>query len=466
MLGLDAQRQSPGGSTPAPSYFLLPVYFGSLPLFTLVLKFPSLFEPENTDFQVYFSTLANLHAEIKVALTDDLIRVGVLRQWITSALDVLSGQRTPGNEEVFSLEDRLDILEKKLFGVKVEPANMSSVACEADGAMFDDTQHIGGVLGKNWKSWLLSIPSFSIKKLRSVQVENTRLWKLWIQEKELVRHSVEFRLAYWFEEARFFEKADNNDGHEYWLCGLHLSRLHSMFVIAGLQPEEKTSDNDDKWLQKGLEKFNSQCIYFCSSHNHFLFKWMVQQLRLIPKAKNPETCCDAGNCGRHKDVFVNLKAVFCKTLANKGEGVRFGMHRLCCLLDAACGEKEFVKFNGQNERFTFAAPKYKCFEAKFYSREDPSLPFAEFVSALSSLGAIKKINVCFTDFDNPITIMIDLKYKFVSDSGGADMEWPWGTFDKVKMFSTATSVFNVDSLSFSFRVIHAESKSIQFVSGR
>ena len=179
----------------APSYFLLPIYFGSLPLFALALKFPILFAPESTDYQVYFSAITNLHSEIKIALTDECIQTELLRPWIALALDALIKHDTDcakwrrqhrkgdveADAEADVVEKLLNELEEKVFGAVV--ADETDPRHDPRHFNVGGDRRAGGVLGKDWKSWVLGVPSFPIKYLRSVEAENARLWNLWQEEK-------------------------------------------------------------------------------------------------------------------------------------------------------------------------------------------------------------------------------------------------------------------------------------------
>lgn len=282
----------------APSYFLLPVYFGSLPLFALALKFPTVFDPQSTDFQVYLATLTNLHGEIKTALTDEFIERGLLRPWTAAALDVLAQNPESNGDQPPCLERRLDMLEQMLFGdqfAETPKKNMTRdlIVRDCPGVFWiADVARVGGVLGKDWKSWILTIPSFPIKRLRSVEAENRRLWNMWHKERENILRDDELRLSYWFEQGDFFANGEKG-GHDEWLNEVHLPRLHHMFEIAGLTSTSMGSTADATWLSSAMaalealvpisEKHSatSDGVYFGYSKRHFLFTWMVRQLRSL-----------------------------------------------------------------------------------------------------------------------------------------------------------------------------------------
>ena len=366
-----------------PSYFLLPIYFGSLPLFALALKFPILFAPESTDYQVYFSAITNLHAEIKVALTDECIQSELLSPWIAATLDALVIHDTRGEEASYISEacdvitSRLDELEERLFGTIVEVET-----CQRPFSVAGN-RRIGGVLGKDWKSWVLGVPSFSIRYMRSVEAENTRLWKLWQGEKERALLDHELRISYWFEKAKFFESSIG--AHDSWKQMPHQERLAALKSIAGIE----------KFLPSALKK----SPYFARSSESYLLAWVGRELNKLDTAANKddcnhkETCQGDPCCGL---AFLNLKAVFCKTLGNKGKRVRFSVRRLRSLIEAALGTSinlEIAEPEGLNSYdYSFC----NTYESTFHHVDDPSVGIADFVHLLTTIkvnkGTISAVN--------------------------------------------------------------------------
>lgn len=427
LLGLTDADDSKIKQDKEIGFFLLPVYFGSLPLFTLVLRFPAVFPPQSTEFQVYFSALANLHSEIKVALDDDFIRTDLLCPWIAASLDALDACK-----KEMSLPEKVNILENMLFGsiAKVEgPRNY-----KAAGIMRD-----GGVLGKDWKSWILGIPSYPIKKLRSVEAENTRLWNLWEQEKKRVLLDPDLLISSWFQAGDFFSPLDGTDDgpHDNWECKTHLPRLRRMFELVGVECTAQSSPVDDSWLQAALSELSKEIAkeekvdakgYFGGAHTHFLFKWMMAQFDLLVFTKDscqsgiqcyPKAVADKKDCSRN-EVFLRLKSVFCKSLGNTGERVRFGLQRLHCLLSAATPSPSIL------EGLTTYNPLVtNALESRFWSDDDPSRCISEFVFALGSLkkstvSILEKVKIDPAHTGTGVSISISTRLS--SNGGGTECD--------------------------------------------
>lgn len=404
-------------------YFLLPVYFGSLPLFTLVLRFPTVFPPQSTEFQVYFSALANLHSEVKVALDDELIRTELLRPWIAASLDALDACK-----KEMSLPEKVSILENMLFGsiAKGEgPRNFKAAGITRDG----------GVLGKDWKSWVLGIPSYPIKKLRSVEAENTRLWTLWEQEKRRVLLDPDLLISSWFQAGDFFSPLDGTDDgpHDNWECKTHLPRLRRMFELVGIQ----SAADDDSWLRTAISKLESDSCnpaaerYFGRVHGHFLFTWMMNQCKLLESTKSscqfkdqcdPQVAADKTKCSRN-EVFLRLKSVFCKSLGNTGERVRFGLQRLHCLLSAALWDSGVTLDVTSIKEITLG----QIMESKVWSINDPSMCLAAFIAALRQLGKLNAVKIECSK--NAKKASISITGKLSANGGGSECDRVKKAFD-------------------------------------
>lgn len=91
-----------------------------------------------------------------------------------------------------------------------------------------------------------------------------------------------------------------------------------------------------------------------------------------------------------------LKSVFCKSRANKGEQVRFSLHRLFHVLDAACfvGDTRcgiIAPLTIEQLDRIFYLPK--PFEAKFWSLKDPTIILGEFVNCLAKMEILKTVSL-------------------------------------------------------------------------
>jgi len=360
VLGLDNQGRWGKDKSPA-SYFMVPFYFGSLPLFCLALKFPRTFDPTTTGFDVYYSTIKSIHDSIMVLFTDEKIKQLILRPWIEKVI-------TSPQWKSCKIPDILEKVEFHLFG---EEGN-DPVMGESSPIYYclDGMPRHGGALGREWKSWLLGLPSQPIKTMVSVQAQNARFWRLWNEEKDFALKDPALRISLWFEEGGFFE----DKVHDKFCEVEHLKRLDSMFCRLGYKmrcPAKKHLSAAIQWL---VEQRDAECEpvtrYFGkSTTKHFLFSWTLQKLR----------CLD-------NNSFNALKAVFCKTNANTGYGMRFGKERLFHLLDAARirdQEPEAGKMDPSSPKCISDFPEI---DKKFWSKEDPSMLIAEFAHCFSKMG--------------------------------------------------------------------------------
>ena len=430
-LGLKLNGVWPGEKTP-PSYFMLPIYFGSLPLLALALKFPSKFNPRTTGFEVFFSTLSNLHNIITVSLTDYVIRMHIVRPWIEGVLS--NPKQWPKKCDNISLTEKLDILETYIFGKRLTRNISNNRQCYHCG----HDQRIGGVLGMEWKSWVLGLPTYPINKLASVEAMNTRLWNIWQQEKELAARDVDLRISRWFEEGRFF----SDKAHDNWVCSIHFRCLREMFTII-IDRDEGDSERFD-W--DTITRFSKNDLgdewYFCGVNDHWLMAWLRKQLGILQPPTNTNRCKKENNdqcgCSPHSNIFKDLKAVFCRGFGNTGVHIRFGLRRLRCHMEAACSELglDRLELHYNSEKTSSVAwddntEGWGC-ESKFWIKDDPTHCVANFVNALAKLTnggsdtskRVEKVilNAEVKRSQMDVSVVIKLKKALRLDCGGKECE--------------------------------------------
>lgn len=455
------------------SFFILPVYYGSLPICVLILPSIRSFTRPATNSDVYQSIFLNLHDQIRLLFTHDFLKNRILSPFLARALDglMLKPDCTEEGAKIQPVGPVSDVVELSLNVIRKRLDGATSWNAEFE------PNHVllGGVLGKPWKSWLLTIPSIPIKELDRTKSENRILIDLFREEAKRALMDHELRLSYWFEQGGFFEDSDDG-GHDYWLCK---KRLRHMFLIAGYPSIPVISAiPDDRWLSgvvnwlNELQKSESPavCGYFARSHKHFLFEWMTCQFQLLITAKNNcpnaskgcDTNGDDGNCSR-QEVFRNLKVVFCKSFANKGERVRFGLRRLLCLLDAACGRDIRVSLaTPECPDFSREGSYYRPIESKYFSKNDPSMHLAEFVYALRCLGVdsgsptgiLQGVQVTLSKVTGGVqcNIVVSVVLELSEEMGGSQCDRARLAFEKVKVFATQTNIFGSKQFTFSFSV--------------
>jgi len=422
LLGISDAKGKEIGEGKERGYFLIPIYFGSLPLFTLVLRFPSLFPTESTDYQVYYSALRNLHSEVKVALTDWYIQNRVLSPWIASALDALMELRrlsVPGTDDD---DVRKDVLERLLHRLEVQLFGHAKGNAEAASSFsVAGLRRSGGVLGKDWKSWVLSIPSVPIKRLRSVEAENTRLWELWCAEKKRALLDHELRISYWFQEGDFF----CDDRHDKWQDGeSEGTHRHCLTAMLRRLDDGDVEDIIDAMAGDG---------YFARSKEHYLLNWLLSKMRLILSKPSSGVSDDQKN-----EAFKEMKAAFCKTLENTGTGMRFSWRRLGVHIAAAATHAVVPQNEGKDglndikvylpntviESSSWHKDR-KGPDARFVAQNDQTVLIGELVHALNQLRCVKSIRLSLSEWlegDGCGKLLVNLKTKLNKDIGGRNCE--------------------------------------------
>jgi len=416
----DTQTASDVIPTKKEAYFMLPIYFGSLPLFTLALRFPSFYSPDITGFDVFFSVLKNLHDSIRVNFTDQFVSMSILRPFIERVL--LSDWQTA---ETLSVKDKLTKIEHSLFGISQTESNLHA---RLQYNLGDETR-AGGVLGKEWKSWILGLPSYPIKKMESVKKENARLLQCWKKERDFAELDHAMKISHWFQEGHFFE---GEEAHDEWNHHTHPERINDMIHILGC------TNNMD--VDKALDSAEAKNYFGKETTEHFLFKWMKKQLR-DSMTKN----------GADKnEIFANLKSVYCKSMANKGQQVRYANRRLKLLCEAALTKNLNVSELSETPSL----------ESKFWSEDDPCQTLADFLLCLKTMNKIKDV-IISEKKDNPnspvtITVTINLTNELSVKSGGSDCDKVSKAHKNIKRFFKDNGLFGKGTLEFSMIINHTE----------
>jgi hypothetical protein len=392
------------------SFFIVPVYYGSLPLFALVLAFPHRFPRASTDAQVFEATLRNLHRQIKLLFTPDFLRTQLLSPFIARAFDAVHEYFTiKGDDRKTEFCQRYGAAGKTPDGEEgVFERYLNVIRFHLDGqtpwsAPFAP-DNLGGALGKPWKSWLVTIPSTPIKELEATKAENKQLLRLFDDEakRALLNHAL--RISFWFQEGSFF----GADCHDEWNQPFHLDLLEKMYNIAGLRPGDSLSTSP-----MGSAGRKVKHGYFAASTGHYLLVWTDFQIKRLSDIKITPV--------NKQRIFRQLKVVFCKTFENTGSEVRFGLQRLHALLEAAVGAdspklqpKVCTPANSWIEREA---------EAKFIIGNDPTHALADFTHSLLQAKFLKKITMRHTKYEEgggKIHLKWNFTRAFAHNRGGCD----------------------------------------------
>ena len=144
-----------------PSFFIVPIYFGSLPLFALIVESPMNFPASTSDSSVYQSTLINLHDQIKLLFDDRFLQTQILSPFLAVSLDALH--------------------EKECQSTGKHPPSLSADYISTFLNRIEG--HLKRTIAKDWKFLDFVTPSQPIRPLASVSAENRRLLSLWEEEK-------------------------------------------------------------------------------------------------------------------------------------------------------------------------------------------------------------------------------------------------------------------------------------------
>jgi hypothetical protein len=431
-------------------FSIVPLYYASLPLFCLILKFPDAFPEGSTSADVYQSVLRNLHDQIKLAVIRRF-KEEILRPFVDRFIaESIALERIRGQVNLTDLY--VQQIERYLFG---------ETQAESDSC----GSRTFGALHKPWKSWILTIPSQNIATLQSVKAETATLDEHWRGERKRALSDDALRLADWFQVGGFF----SGEVHEYWSCALHPRALANMCYLAGCRND--TADRDDEtvlsdavsWL--GSLKNNGN-VYFGPSCTGFLFEWMVYQFReLLALKENCEagstSACrprNRGACARNV-VFDRLKAVFYKMQGGRGPGVRFGLERLHCLLVAA--SRDF-----KSMRPACHALQSLDLEQTCWSPLDPSIAIAMCVDDLYHFGFEPKCMLRPGPSEGGVEILlsINLTRKLLSRKGGDDCGGIIEAFEGLRSLGSASidPIFDTESIDIRFVVSPAPDQGIVF----
>ena len=215
------------------------------------------------------------------------------------------------------------------------------------------------------------------------------------------------RISYWFEEGDFFCDL----GHDCWLPDPHRFRLDAMLKKFKRDPSATPADAIDSLHQH---------LYFARSASSFLLSWAQSQLRIL-QADDVVT-----NNSCRQEAFHNLKAPFCKTWENTGDGMRFSWRRLEVHLRAAVAANSVgVTFPPAIDESDHWHKSQGGPDAKYFNRGDPTVPIGELVHALSVLNCLASIEAT-RDSWNPNTlsgaglVTLSLNAALSDASGGTD----------------------------------------------
>jgi hypothetical protein len=274
------------------AFFLLPIFFGRLPLFVLVLQFGDTFSELDTGPGLFRSCLLDIHQQVREVIDEQFLRARILRPFLRDAYHQLRKLLVNGSsQDQRSPKEISDQAYKDLEVLVLENA-----------------------IEKPWKSWVLALPGTEIKLKRTVMAEQAHLERIVRDEVNRLRRDIFFRLSRELEEMGFFaadrEQSPQSPDDPHKKPGPKHQRI---ILQHGLASEDKLSELVD-----------------LNSPYQDVIDWTAGKMSLLARS-GKEVQSDRG------EAFQDLKAVYCRALENTGGPFRFGAHRLRCMVEIATG---------------------------------------------------------------------------------------------------------------------------------
>lgn len=256
----------------AESFFVIPFYFADLPLFCLIAEFSQRLPVRTTDQGVYTSVIQNVARLVRQELRLSF-ECGLFIPFFDRAItELVTNHKCSGGQAV----EMLRKLTKQ-------------------------------AQSKKWKSWLLTIPSRRIAELAIVHEERRELATIVGRAERAALSNIHVRIADWFRAEKFFVGGEPPDpeAHVKFVEDKHMPCLKGLLNRAGVnEPMELVTSayfGDPQAVRAELQ-------------------WLATQCNTLWKPN------------RQRDsAYADLKSVFCRDRANKGERFRFGSRRLCTL---------------------------------------------------------------------------------------------------------------------------------------
>ena len=306
-----------------PPYFLMPFYYGSMPLFTLVLESPSGLLEASTDALVYYSLAQNLVRQLQVSLPLEELRWRVIKPFVTAALPVIATSKA-------SVDERVDHL----------------MTCWRTGR---DSQQ--------WKTWIGTLPSLPVVQVAGVKERNDAVERVVRQMAKAALSSEVYQVSVWFGQSGFF----SNESHDNW---------------ADNAPQLQERTNQLEQILKigsfdSSRPLQSQVLRSLGSRfGPFAVRRSVQWINFLEGHLTVLAGCSTLRCETANSHFLNLKQVFCRNRGNRGASFRFSPYAVLTriLIGANLSPKnrvELLAALGQTEprrRYTLAHAGDDAFE--------------------------------------------------------------------------------------------------------
>lgn len=301
-------------------FFVIPFYFGSLPLFALLLETPVQFPVDATDAQVYHAIARNLDRQLHVAIHDKDIQSRVVAPFIAKLL---------GNTVPSQLQR-----EKELLGTAWEEALMGT--------------------GKRWKSWIWALPATPIAELESMRVVYNRLaQQLFDQELKRAQERMPEQIAIWFHSERFFSGKSHDRFENKREVTLEDRRVHLEGLLRDIGLHSPSPSSDVVAYATAAHDALLGSPYFATATavDNSWRGFLAHELQpLIIAAYQTPGESNEKSLKSAERAFALLKIAFCRAEGNEAPRFRWGFARI--LLAAVVESMTAVASFNWNEGIT------------------------------------------------------------------------------------------------------------------
>jgi hypothetical protein len=328
------------------SYFMIPFYYGSLPLFTLALEEPNDFPANATNGQVYFSLAQNLDRQLHVIVGEDLIRGRVITPFIKATLEAhlkKAGTRTPLYPTTSENVEIQTEMKDAIIKVKKE---------------INIPDEINKAMNKGWKSWVTALPSHRLISLDGTAFQNDRLKVLATDEYDRFGRDAVSQISAWFQVYEYF-CADHN-AHDKFLCNVHRGKLIGLIKAACC--------SDDGGLLTS-SYFKEVATEFSGKNKTILIFADRLVTDMLQECIEPVVDGRCQNNPNKDKSFQIAKRLFCRGLENRGL-FRFSFSRLYAFVMAYSGALLVRTPAGFSDQFEINTVSWESFINDWYALYD------------------------------------------------------------------------------------------------
>ncbi|MBI2240126.1 MAG: hypothetical protein HYU59_04895 [Magnetospirillum gryphiswaldense] len=280
------EKTNNNGNNDEQPFFAIPVYYATLPIFVVVIKFPPRFDRKNLSRRTILEKLDSAHKAILAAMKAIDSRRRMMRNFIRLAASWQPEEKG---------EDTTAGGEKTWYGDEIE-------------AQFHSHKD------KPWKSWLQALPTQCLTDTDIVEIANeTRdLISDFGNAMKFATSDASIRISSVFKHIKFFEGGGDNGGHEKWNLNYHSNCL------------TKNGKN-----LRDLSEWQEMLGYGDdNSFNGTILERTVETLKNLSSGEFDST-------GATDTNFMIMKSMFCGLHENSESSFRFNILRLFGLIQYA-----------------------------------------------------------------------------------------------------------------------------------